>query len=83
MWPSSRSPAFGLMGTAAMPASSAPTTATAVSGADSAQTPTRRAPATWPATCAAAVAQLRVGQLTLDEAQREPVGGVVEPREEH
>ena len=54
MWPSSRSPAFGLIGTAATPASSAPTTATAVSGTESAHTPTRSAPATWPATCAAA-----------------------------
>ena len=54
MWPSSRSPAFGLMGTAATPARSAPTTATQVSGTGSAHTPTRCAPATSSATCAAA-----------------------------
>ena len=83
MWPSSRSPAFGLMGTAATPASSAPMTATAVSGADTAHTPTRSAPATSSATWAAASRSCAIGQLHVAEAQGEAVVGVAERGEEH
>jgi hypothetical protein len=54
MWPSSRSPAFGLIGTTATLASSPPMTATAVSGSFAAHTPTRSVPATASATAAAA-----------------------------
>jgi hypothetical protein len=54
MWPSSRSPDFGFIGTAAIPAMSAPTIATQVSGRNSAHIAIRLAAATSCATCAAA-----------------------------
>ena len=76
MWPSSRAPAFGLMGTMATPASSAPTTATHVSGSETAQTPTRPAPCHLVGHVGGRVAQPRVGQLDLAEAQGEAVVGV-------
>ena len=54
MCASSRSPAFGLIGVIGTPASSAPITATAISGSLTAHAATRSDPATRSATAAAA-----------------------------
>jgi hypothetical protein len=54
MCASSRSPAFGLTGVIGTPASSAPMTATAISGSFTAQAATRSRPATRSATAVAA-----------------------------
>ena len=54
MCSSSRSPAFGLIGTIGTPAANAPTTATTVSSRVSATTATRDAPETRAATAPAA-----------------------------
>ena len=83
MWPSSRSPALGLIGTTGTPASSAPDDGDARLGHRQRPHPHALCPRDLLGHVRGGVAHLRVGQLALREAQGETVGRLAESREEH